>query len=339
MESISQRPVIEGTWVGVDVSKNFWDVAVHGRERVERFATDEEGAEQLIALLAKLDNPLVCLEATGGWEQPLVEALHAQRIPLSVVNPRKIRDFTRARGQLAKTDKLDALAIAHFAAMMKPEPDEKPSENQEKLQSLRARRRQVSQTLVQEKNRLATQRDRDARRSIQQAVDFYQEQLEALDEQLNQLMQKDSEFRRRASLLVSVPGVGATTAATLMAEMPELGRLNRREAARLAGLAPINRDSGTLRGKRMIGGGRPAVRQGLYMATLVATKHNPVIRQFYQRLLQKGKAKMTALTACMRKLLLMLNVILRENKPLELLTNHLNFKTVATSSQSLQASL
>lgn len=320
MDSFSQRPKIEGTdiegtWVGVDVSKNFWDVAVHGCQRVERIPTSEEGAQQLIALLAKLDNPLVCLEATGGWEQPLVKTLHAHHITLSVVNPRQIRDFTRARGQLAKTDKLDALAIAHFGAMMKPKPDEKPSKNQEKLKSLRARRRQVSQMLVQEKNRLATQRDRDARRSIQQAIDFYQEQLQALDEQLKQLMQEDPEFRQRVSLLVSVPGVGDVTAAALMAEMPELGRLNRREAARLAGLAPINRDSGTLRGKRMIGGGRSAVRQGLYMATLVATKHNPVIRKFYQHLLQQGKAKMTALTACMRKLLLILNVILRENKP------------------------
>ncbi len=310
MEPISQR-----TWVGVDVSKNHWDVAISGSKQGRRFTTDPSGTQQLIAMLMEQKLTHVCLEATGGYEQPLVAALHEHGLYVSVVNPRQVRDFARARGQLAKTDRLDAQIIAEFAAMMQPAPHEKPSKNQVKLRALRARRQQVNGSLVQEKNRLATQPDQDAHRSIEEAIDFYKKQLESLDAQIKQLMQTNPEFQQRLSLLVSVPGVGVTTAAALMADMPELGNLNRREAARLAGLAPINRDSGTLRGKRMIGGGRATVRRGLYMATLVATRHNPVIRAFYQQLLSRGKTKMTALTACMRKLLLILNAILKGNKP------------------------
>lgn len=310
MEQFSER-----VWVGIDVSKAHWDVAVTGQKTVRRFTADAQGCQQLLILLSTLQPEQVCLEATGGWERTLVGRLHEHGLPVSVVNPRQVRDFARARGQLAKTDRLDAHIIAQFAALMQPASQEPRGESQEKLRSLRARRQQVVDMLTQEKNRLATQPDRDAKRSIQEAIDFYQKQLKALDEQLRQVIQLDPHFQERLSLLVSVPGVGTTTAAALMADLPELGLLNRRQAARLAGLAPLNRDSGTLRGKRMIGGGRPGVRQGLYMATLVATKHNPVIRDFYQQLLKRGKAKMTALTACMRKLLLMLNAIVKQNHP------------------------
>jgi transposase len=305
----------ETTWVGIDVAKRHWDVVVDGEPGVRRFAADSVGCQQLMNLLDKYGLIHICVEATGGYEQPLVRQLQQAGKPISVINPRQVRDFARARGQLAKTDQIDAAMIAQFGALLRPTACEKPSENQEKLRSLRARRRQVSHTLVQEKNRLGTQYDRDARRSIEQAIDFYQEQLEELDQQMHDLIERDEEFQRRLLLLVSVPGVGITTASVLMAELPELGRLNRREAARLVGVAPINRDSGMLRGKRMIGGGRSTVRQGLYMATLVATRHNPVIRDFYQQLVARGKAKMTALTACMRKLLLILNAMLKENKP------------------------
>lgn len=310
MEAVSKR-----TWAGIDVSKHSWDIAVPGKNHVCRFPADSTGCRQLLDFLDQKEITHVCLEATGGYERLLFKTLHQRGIPVSVVNPRQVRDFARARGQLAKTDQIDARVIVRFAAMMQPEPTEKPSENQEKLRSLRARRRQVSDTLVQEKNRLATQHDRDARHSIQEAIDFYEQQLRSLDAQLKQLMHSDPEFQRRRSLLISVPGVGETTAAALLADLPELGTLNRREAARLTGLAPINRDSGMLRGKRMIGGGRAAVRQGLYMATLVATQHNLVIRQFYEQLIGRGKAKMTALTACMRKLLLILNAMLKNNQP------------------------
>lgn len=305
----------ERTWVGVDVAKAHWDVAIDGVAKVARYASDDAGCRRLLAALAPLPAVQVCLEATGGYERTLVAALRAEGVPVSVVNPRQIRDFARATGQLAKTDAIDARAIARYGALLQPAASETPGENQEKLRALRTRRQQVSAALVQEKNRLGTAADRDARRSIEEAIKFYELQLRALDEQLAQLMETEPEFQRRRNLLVSAPAVGPTTAAALTAELPELGRLNRRQAARLVGLAPINRDSGTLRGKRMIGGGRANVRRALYMATLVATRHNPVIRAFYQRLLANGKAKMTALTACMRKLLLILNAMVKTNQP------------------------
>lgn len=310
METMTEKPR-----VGVDVSKTYWDVAIHGRKKVLRFAADRAGGQQLMAWLEEEELTHVCLEATGGYESLLVSMLHKQGKFISVVNPRQVRDFARARGRLAKTDQIDARVIAEYATLMQPKLYVKPPKNQEELRSLRARRRQVSDTLIQEKNRLGTVRGQQATESIQEAIDFHKRQLKELDVQIAELLQKDPKFRQRLKLLTSVPGVGDITAAALMADLPELGTLNRREVARLAGLAPINRDSGTLRGKRMIGGGRATVRKGLYMATLVATKHNAIIRQFYQQLLARGKAKMTALTACMRKLLLILNAMLKENKP------------------------
>lgn len=310
METIS-----ESTWVGIDVSKRHWDAVVSGHRKVHHYTAHQEGCQQLLTLLTEHRVSHACVEATGGYERMLVDFLREQGVAVSIVNPRQIRDFARSQGQLAKTDRLDAQIIARYAEIMQPKESKKPSKNQQKLRSLRTRRQQVSDALVQEKNRLGTQHDDDARRSVEEAIDFYQRQLQQLDAQMQQRMQADVQFKQQLSLLTSVPGVGATTAATLMADLPELGKLNRREAARLAGLAPINRDSGTLRGRRMIGGGRATVRKGLYMATLVATKHNPIIRDHYQQLLARGKAKMTALVACMRKLLLILNAILKQNKP------------------------
>ena len=303
------------TWVGVDVSKNHWDVAVADSKAVSRFVADPEGTQRLIDFVGRCDSPHVCLEATGGHERPLVQALHEAAVLVSVVNPAHVRHFARAHGQLAKTDRIDARLLARFGALMQPHPSEQTSENQRKLKALRTRRQQLSDGLVQEKNRLSVTRDGAARRSIEETIEFYQQQLQSLDEQIGQLMQVDPQFQRRLALLTSVPGVGPNTAAALMADLPELGSLNRRQAARLVGLAPINRDSGAFRGKRMIGGGRATVRKGLYMATLVATRHNSVIRAFYQQLVARGKAKMAALTACMRKLLLILNAMLKDNKP------------------------
>lgn len=270
--------------VGVDVSKRHWDAAVDRASRVLRFDANQTGLAGLLAWLAEFQPTLVCVEATGGYEALLVEGLHAAGLPVAVVNPRQVRDFARACGQLAKTDAIDAAVIARFAAAMKPEPHEPTSENQRRLKSLRARRQQIVQMLTQEKNRLATTRDPEARRSIRRTIDFLQEQLQEVDERLAELTREDPEFRSRHDLLVSVPGVGAITAAGLIAELPELGSMYRSQAAKLVGVAPINRNSGTLRGKRMIGGGRSEVRRSLYMATLVATRHNPVIRACYERL-------------------------------------------------------
>jgi transposase len=282
---------------------------------VRRFAADAAGLAQLLAWLDEVGPPLVCLEATGGYERLLVEALHQRGAPTSVVNPRQIRDFARALGQLAKTDQIDAAVIARFAASCVPEPNEPPSENQQRLRALRSRRQQVVHSLTQEKNRLGTAFDSETRTSIQRAIEFYEKQLRELDEQIAELTRSDPEFRQRIDLLVTVPGVGAVTAAALLADLPELGSLNRGQAAKLVGLAPLNRDSGTLRGKRMIGGGRSQIRRSLYMATLVATRHNRLIRSHYQQLLGRGKAKMTALVACMRKLLLILNAMIKNQSP------------------------
>lgn len=301
--------MIEKRCVGIDVSKRHWDVAAEGRGR--RFAADESGLTDLLAWLAEVEPTLVCLEATGGYEATLVEGLHRRRLPVAVVNPRRVRDFARATGQLAKTDAIDARVIARFAASVDPEPSEPESENQRRLKDLRARRQQVQQTLTQEKNRLGTARDEEARAWIRRSIDFLKEQLHQIDQRLAELTREDPEFRRRHDLLVTVPGVGATTAAGLIAELPELGSMNRGQAAKLVGLAPINRDSGTLRGKRMIGGGRSSVRRALYMATLVANKHNPIIHSHYEQMIARGKAKMTALVACMRKLLLILNAMIK----------------------------
>lgn len=305
---------VKRRFVGVDVSKWHWDLAVDGRGGVQRFDADDVGLAQLLACLEKVQPALVCLEATGGYGRTLRDALVERGVPTSTVNPRQIRDFARASGQLAKTDKIDAAVIARFAAAFDPAPDEPSSAEQQRLRALRARRQQVVQTLTQEKNRLGTA-DADTRESIRRAIKFYEDELKDLDGRIAELTRSDPEFRRRMNLLVTVPGVGAVTAAGLLADLPELGALNRGQAAKLVGLAPLNRDSGTLRGKRMIGGGRAQVRRSLYMATLVATKHNRLIRNHYRQLIDRGKAKMTALVACMRKLLLILNAMIKNQTP------------------------
>jgi transposase len=280
---------------------------------VRRFTADASGQTALLAWLEQLEPRLVCLEATGGYERSLREALHQQNILLCVVNPRQIRDFARAQGELAKTDVIDARMIARFAAAFNPEPAEQPSPAQERLRALRARRQQVVHSLTQEKNRLTTAPDEESRSSIQDAIDFYNRQLRHLDRRIAEFTSTDPAFRERLALLITVPGVGLVTAAGLLAELPELGSLNRGQAAKLVGLAPINRDSGSLRGKRLIGGGRTQVRRSLYMATIVATQHNQTIRSHYRQLLARGKSKMTAPVACMRKLLLILNAMIKNN--------------------------
>jgi transposase len=310
MEAELQRPC-----VGIDVAKHHWDVAVEGHNGARRFLADAAGLAELLAWLEAVGPRLVCLEATGGYERSLRNAFHQRGLLVSVVNPRQVRDFARAQGELAKTDAIDAAMICRFAAMFNPQPDEPSTPAQERLRSLRARRQQVVHSLTQEKNRLSTAPDAEAKRSIQEAIDFYDRQLRELDRQIAELTSVDPAFRERLALLITVPGVGAVTAAGLLAELPELGALSRGQAAKLVGLAPINRDSGSLRGKRMIGGGRAQVRRSLYMATIVATQHNTLIRRHYRQLLERGKAKMTALVACMRKLLLILNAIIKNNSP------------------------
>jgi transposase len=302
-------------FVGIDVSKEWCDAAVDGRSEVQRHSADEQGLAELVSTMRAFHPKLIAMEASGGCEIPFLRALQAAGLPVAVVNPRQIRDFARAMNRLAKTDRIDAQVIARFAAMMQPSPAEIPGENQEKLKALQTRRQQVVDSLTQEKNRLTATRDRSMRRRIEQVIEVYQQQLTELNDELKQAVQADPKLQQQAELLTSVPGVGPATAHALLAEMPELGKLNRRQTASLAGLAPRNRDSGKFRGKRMISGGRRSVRRAVYMATLVATKHNPLIRAHYQRLLQQGKKKLVALIACMRKLLNILNSLLKTQQP------------------------
>lgn len=300
--------------VGVDVSKHKLDFASSNQQQVQTVPYTTEGLKRLLENLRKSPPSLVCLEATGGLERTLVTTLHQQGIPVAVVNPRQIRDFARATNQLAKTDQIDARIIARFALLMNPRQTQPLTGNMRKIRDLTARKRQVVKLLVQEKNRLAAADDSDIRRLIEQAIAFYEQQLVELRKQLAELIEADERAQVKARIIASVPGLGPATVATLISELPELGQLNRQQIARLVGVAPTNRDSGTLRGKRTTGGGRAEIRNALYMPTIVAKRYNPAIKSFYDRLVNRGKPKLVALIAAMRKLLTILNVMIRDGQ-------------------------
>ena len=301
--------------IGIDVAKDFLDVADFPGELRERFANTSDGHALLVQSLSRHSVQLIVLEATGGYERSLVAELAVAGLPVVVVNPRQVRDFARATGQLAKTDQLDALALARFGHSVQPEIRPLPDENSRQLQELLARRRQLVQMHTAENNRLQQARGRLVRQSIQSVLKLLQKQLEHIDEDLDQAIRHSPVWREAEQLLKSVPGIGNQTARTLIAELPELGRCSRQQVAALVGVAPINRDSGRFRGRRTTWGGRATVRSALYMAALVASRHNPIIRSFYQRLLAAGKPKKLALTACMHKLLTILNAMLRTRQP------------------------
>lgn len=297
--------------VGIDVSKEKLDVACSHESRVRTFATTKAGLRRLLTFLKKENPELVCLEATGGYERTLVEMLHEHEFIIAVVNPRQIRDFARACNQLAKTDAIDARIIAKFGERMHPRITPPVPKNRRKLLDLTSRKRQVTKLLIQEKNRLGVTADKEIRKMIEQGVRFYEKQLDAIRQKQQQLIESDEQMQSKAHIIASVPGLGPATVSTLIAELPELGALNRRQIARLVGVAPTNRDSGTLRGKRTTGGGRVQVRNALYLPIVVAKLHNPKIKAFYDRLVAGGKPKMVALIACMRKLLTILNVMIK----------------------------
>ena len=302
------------TYVGIDVSKHWLDVGIRPARRAERLANDEAGIEVCVVQLGAVAPERIVLEASGGLELPLVAALAAAALPVVVVNPRQVRDFARATGRLAKTDALDAQVLAHFAEAVRPELRPLPDAETQALRDLVARRRQLVAMLVAER-----QRRRAARAAVRPAIEAHiawlQQALAQLDDQLQTSVQLSPHWRAHDQLWRSVPGVGPQLARTLLAQLPELGQLDRRRIAALVGVAPYNRDSGQWRGSRSIWGGRASVRAALYMSALVASRHNPVIRDFYQRLLARGKPKKSALTACMRKLLVILNAILKTNTP------------------------
>ena len=297
-------------YVGIDVAKARVDVAVRPVGDRCEVSNDEAGIAELVAQMQHLKPAALVLEASGGLELPLVAALAAASLPVVVVNPRQVRDFAKATGRLAKTDSLDAAVLAHFAEAVRPPLRPLRDADTQVLNSLVARRHQVMTMLVAEKNRLSSATTA-VRPSIEAHIAWLKQELDDLDQGLRQTLRQSAVWREKDDLLRSVPGVGEQISLTLLAYLPELGTLNRRQIAALVGVAPFNRDSGTLRGKRTVWGGRARVRTALYMGAMVASRFNPVIRDFYQRLLSAGKPKKLALTACMRKLLVILNSMLK----------------------------
>ncbi len=299
--------------VGIDVGKEKLDVGVNGGKRVMEWGNDEAGRVAVREWVVQREPELVVVEASGGYEAAIVSELVAHGQAVAVVNPTRVRAFARAEGLLAKTDKIDARLIARFGATMNPKVQARRTQDQLELTQWVTRRRQLVLMVSAEKNRLDTVAP-DVREHINRHIAWLQADIEALQEQISQAIATNSLWTERAKQVVSVPGIGPITAATLLADLPELGQLNRQEIAALVGVAPFNHDSGKHRGKRRIFGGRTSVRSVLYMATLSATRHNPVIKSFYQHLLKQGKVKKVALTACMRKLLVILNTMVKSGQ-------------------------
>jgi transposase len=303
-------------FVGIDVAKAELVVTILPSE--ERFivGNDERGVRTLVERLRSIGPQLIVAEATGGYELLSVAALAAAALPIIVVNPRQVRDFAKATGQLAKTDRIDADILARFADVVRPTIRAIPDDAAQELDALLARRRQLREMLQAERNRAGQvfgKGKRAVKKSLKAHITFLERELRMTDTDLGDMVKTSPAWRERDELLQSVPGVGPVLSRTLLADLPELGRMSRRAIAKLVGVAPLSRDSGTMRGRRFVQGGRAPVRAVLYMAALVATKRNAVIRQFYQRLVDAGKPKKLALVACMRKLLTILNTMVRTN--------------------------
>ncbi len=300
----------ESIFVGIDVAKAQLDVAIRPAGEIWGVSNDEAGIRKLVSQLKNLEPAIVLLEASGGVELSLVAALAAEELAVVVVNPRQVRDFAKATGRLAKTDALDAAALAHFAEAVRPPVRPLRDAETQVLNSLASRRHQVVAMLTSEKNRLGSATVA-VRPRIEAHIAWLERELKDLDRDLRQTIRQSPVWREKDDLLRTVPGVGEQLSLALLAYLPELGTLDRRQIAALVGVAPFNRDSGTLRGKRTVWGGRAKVRATLYMGALVASRYNPVISAFYKRLLAAGKPKKLALTACMRKLLVILNSMLK----------------------------
>lgn len=305
-----KRPVL-----GIDVARDFLDLDVCPHPQPRRVPNDPAGHADIVLLCQHQNFGAIILEASGGYEQPLVAALQAAALPVVVLNPRQARDFAKSLNQLAKTDALDAAILARFGYALDPEPTAVPSPETTRFQALLARRGQLVQMRTAELNRLKQARDADVRSSVKAVVRLLEKQIASLERQIDDRIRTCPVWSRLEELLTSVPGVGDQTARTLIVELPELGKVTRQEIARLVGVAPLNRDSGMFRGRRMIHGGRANVRKVLYMAALVGTRRNPILRALYERLLGAGKRKKVALVACMHKLLTILNAMVRTQTP------------------------
>jgi transposase len=296
-------------FVGIDVSQDYLDIATSDGRVVKRFSSDKCGIESLRQQLLRQGPDLIALEPSGGFERDLITALQAVGLPVALVNPRQVREFARSQGQLAKTDSIDARVIARFAEVTRPQLARVSKEAEDQLRALEQRRRQLVEMMVMEKNRARTAPRTE--KGIEKHIRWLEREVARIEKELEEIVEGDSELRSKAAILESVPGVGTVLAITLLSEVPELGEANRQEIAALVGIAPFNWDSGKLRGKRAVWGGRSQVRAVLYMATLVATRCNPVIRALYSRLVAAGKPKKVALVAAMRRLLIILNSMIR----------------------------
>lgn len=304
----------EKFYVGIDVSKNELDVYILPSNTYASYKNNPRGIQAIKRKLAQYPQPKVVFEATGGYEKRLANKLNEAGIEVCIVNPRQIRDFAKALGKLAKTDKIDAQIIALFAQKVEPEARQMKSKNQAQLAELSARRRQLIDMITMEKNRL-DKANGAIKKSIKKIIKILEKELAEVEEQLNKIIIEDEFYSNVFDTLITVPGIGKTVATALIANMPELGSLSGKQIASLAGLAPFNRDSGQMRGTRAIWGGRASVRHCMYMATLVATRYNQKIKAFYQRLCEAGKPKKLAIIACMRKLLICINAMVKNNQP------------------------
>jgi transposase len=297
-------------FVGIDISKMTLDVDIYPTSEPRRFLNDEGSREELCEWLKTRTPTLIVMEATGGLEIPVAGLLAAAGLPVAVINPRQARDFAKAIGVLAKTDAVDAIVLARFAQAVRPAVRALKSEEAQELEAVLTRRRQIVEMITAERNRQTKAQARIAKQ-IKGHIAWMEKRLDEANDDLDRLIRKSPIWQHKSELLTSVPGVGRVVATTLLAELPELGSLNRREIGALVGVCPFSRDSGARRGKRLIWGGRSSVRAALYMATLCATRFNPIIKAFYRRLVDAGKHKKVAIVACMRKLLVTLNVMIK----------------------------
>lgn len=302
----------EKQWVGIDVSQSWLDIAIRPNNQTWRLKNTESGWTQLVEDLNSPDIALIVIESTGGLERGAVQSLQQAEYPVSVINPKRARDFAKATGCLAKTDRIDAQVLAHFGEAIQPMVKPLACEGQITLSDLVNRRHQLIEMLNSERRRMHSVRNSSARSDIELHIDWLKGRVANLDQEIDQLRNASLEWQQQYQWLTSVPGVGRVVATILLAALPELGTLPSKKISTLVGLAPFNYDSGKMRGKRHIVGGRALVRSNLYLAALVAVRHNPVIAEFYQRLLVAGKAKKVALIACAHKLLIILNALIRD---------------------------
>jgi transposase len=308
-----EERVMNKVFVGIDVSKDILDVAIHNGKKGS-FPNTDQGFEEVYAFIAPFGPALVVIEATGGYQFRVVEHLAIHAIPVAVVNPRQVRDFAKATGKLAKTDRIDAAVIAHFGEAVKPKPQALKDDQAQKLDALISRRRQLVEMITAEKNRFAVAKSW-VKDDIGATIAWLTRSVEKINKEIDRIIKNSPLWREKDQLLQTAKGVGAIVSSSLLCDLPELGSLNRHKIAALVGVAPFSRDSGTYRGRRTIWGGRAHVRSILYMATISAIRFNPLIKPLYERLIERGKVRKVAIVACMRKLLTILNAMVRTNTP------------------------